>query len=117
MIKDFRINGARAPDAMHKAKVGMATGMGIVEKSSTTDKSASIVSVETIAGVFVVNKERAPSGIDCVRDDMSDYGNDLVKIKANEFTLMDKYYVGEKSGTDQYNNTTTSNLALNTRVP
>ena len=57
-----------------------------------------------------------PSGINCARGDMSDYDNDFVKIKANEPVSMDKYHAGEKFGTDQYDDTITSDLALNTRV-
>lgn len=116
MIRDFRINGAKAPDAMHKAKVDMVTGMGVVKEDSTTDKFANITSAETVADIFIVDKERVPSGINCARGDMSDYDNDFVKIKANEPVSLDKYHAGEKFGTDQYDETITSDLALNTRV-
>lgn len=116
MIRDFRINGAKAPDAMHKAKVDMVTGMGVVKEDSTTDKFANIASAETVTDIFIVDKERVPSGINCARGDMSDYDNDFVKIKANEPVSMDKYHAGEKFGTDQYDDTITSDLALNTRV-
>ena len=47
---------------------------------------------------------------------MSDYDNDFVKIKANEPVSLNKYHAGEKFGTDQYDKTITSDLALNTRV-
>ena len=57
MIRDFRINGAKAPDAMHKAKVDMVTGMGVVKEDSTTDKFANITSAETVADIFIVDKE------------------------------------------------------------
>ena len=116
MIRDFRINGAKAPDAMHKAKVEMVTGMGVVKEDSTTDKFANITTAETVTDIFIVDKERVPSGINCARGDMSDYDDDFVKIKANEPVSMDKYHAGEKFGTDQYDDTITSDLALDTGI-
>lgn len=116
MIRDFGINGAKAPDTMHKAKVVMATGMGVVKEDSVTDKFADIVAEETVADIFIVDKERVPSGINCAKGDMSDYDNDFVKIKANEFVSLDKYHAGEKFGTDQYDDTITKDLAIDTKV-
>jgi len=116
MIRDFRINGAKAPDAMHKAKVTMVTGMGVVKEDSTTDKFANISDTETVADIFIVDKERVPSGINCARGDMSDYDEDFVGIKANEPVSMDKYHAGEKFGTDQYDETITKELAIDTKV-
>lgn len=116
MIRDFRINGAKAPDAMHKAKVAMLTGMGVVKEDSSTDKFANVTSTETVADIFIVDKERVPSGINCARGDMSDYDDDFVKIKANEPVSMDKYPAGEKFGTDQYDETITKELSIGTRV-
>jgi len=116
MVRDFIINGAKAPDAMHKAKVAMVTGMGVVKEDSVTDKFANITDTETAADIFIVDKERVPSGLNCAKDDMSDYDDDFVKIKANEMVTMDKYHAGEKFGTDQYDSTITSDLAIDTRV-
>lgn len=116
MVRDFIINGAKAPDAMHKAKVDMVTGMGVVKEDSATDKFANITEEETVADIFIVDKERVPSGLNCARGDMSDYDEDFVKIKANEMVSMDKYHAGEKFGTDQYDETITKDLAIDTRV-
>ena len=95
MIRDFIINGAKAPDAMHKAKVAMATGMAVVKEDSTTDKYANITSEETVADIYFVDKERMPSGVNAARDDISDYDDDFVNIKANESVSIDKYAPGE----------------------
>lgn len=116
MVRDFIINGAKAPDAMHKAKVAMVTGMGVVKEDSDTDKYANITDAETVADIFIVDKERMPSGLNCARGEMSDYDEDFVTIKANEMVSMDKYHAGEKFGTDQYDDTITSDLAVDTRV-
>ena len=116
MVRDFIINGAKAPDAMHKAKVDMVTGMGVVMEDSVTDKFAKILDTETVADIFIVDKERIPTGINCARGDMSDYDDNFVKIQANEMVSLDKYHAGEKFGTDQYDTTISKDLAIDTRV-
>lgn len=117
MIRDFIINGAKAPDAMHKAKVAMVTGMAVVKEDSATDKYANITPDETVADIYFVDKERVPSGVNAARGDMSDYDEDFVKIKANEPVSMDKYAPGEKFGTDQYDDTSlVPDTAAGTRV-
>ena len=117
MIRDFIINGAKAPDAMHKAKVAMVTGMAVVKEDSATDKYANITSDETVADIYFVDKERVPSGINTARGDMSDYDEDFVNIKADEPVSLDKYAPGEKFGTDQYDSASlVNNTAINTRV-
>lgn len=116
MVRDFIINGAKAPDAMHKAKVDMVTGMGVVMEDSATDKFAKILDTETVADIFIVDKERIPTGINCARGDMSDYDDNFVKIQANEMVSLDKYHAGEKFGTDQYDTTISKDLAIDTRV-
>lgn len=116
MIRDFIINGAKAPDAMHKAKVAMMTDMGVVKEDTATDKYANIVEAETVEDIFIVDKERIPYGLNCAKGDMSDYDEDFVNIKANEMVSLDKYHAGEKFGTDQYDDTITEDLAVDTRI-
>ena len=113
MIRDFIINGAKAPDAMHKAKVAMVTGMAVVKEDSEADKYANITSAETVADIFFVDKERIPTGINTARGDMSDYDPDFVNIAAEEMVSLDKYAPGEKFGTDQYD---TSSITAETEV-
>lgn len=102
MLRDFIINGAKAPDAMHKAKVAMVTGMAVVKEDSASAKYANITSAETVADIFFVDKERIPSGCNCAKGDMSDYDADFVNIVADEFVTMDKFHAGERFGTDQF---------------
>lgn len=116
MVRDFVINGAKAPDAMHKAKVAMVTGMGVVKEDSTTDKFVNVTAAETVADIFIVDKERVPYGMDCARGEMSDYDKAFVEIAANEMVTVDKYHAGEKFGTDQYDNTITAELEIGTRI-
>lgn len=117
MIRDFIINGAKAPDAMHKAKVDMVTGMAVIKEDTATDRYANISSTETVADIYFVDKERVPSGANAAKGDMSDYDDDFINIKADEFVSMDKYAPGEKFGTDQYDTSSITNeTAIGTRV-
>lgn len=117
MIRDFIINGAKAPDAMHKAKVDMVTGMAVVKEDTDVSKYVNISSEESVADIYFVDKERVSSGCNAARIDMSDYDEDFVNIKADEFVSIDKYAPGEKFGTDQYDTASiTSETAIGTRV-
>ena len=97
MIRDMRRNGAQPKDTMHKAEVAMVTGMGVVIKDATT---VALPSAETASNVYVVTKERIPTGINAARVDMSDYDEDFVK--AGEFIGLERYTDGEKFATDQF---------------
>lgn len=117
MLRDFRINGAKAPDAMHKAKTKMVTGMAVVKEDTITDKFVKITETETVADILFVDKERVPTGVNAARGDMSDYDPDFVYIEANETVTIDKYSVDEKFGTDQYlESDFTAETAIDTRV-
>lgn len=116
MLRDFIINGAKAPDAMHKAKVAMVTGMAVVKEDTATDKFVNVTAAETVADIFFVDKERIPTGINCARGDMSDYDENFVNIDANEMVSLDKYAAGEKFGTDQYVVADFESAAIDTRV-
>lgn len=117
MLRDFRINGAKAPDAMHKAKVKMVTGMAVVKEDSATDKFVNTTSKETVADILFVDKERIPTGVNAARGDMSDYDEDFVNINADEMVTIDKFAPDEKFGTDQFvADDFTAETAIDTRV-
>lgn len=99
MIRDMRRNGAQPKDTMHKAEVAMVTGMGVVIKDATT---VALPSAETASNIYVVTKERIPTGINSARQDMSDYDEDFVNIKAGELIGLERYTDGEKFATDQF---------------
>lgn len=117
MLRDFRMNGAKAPDAMHKAKADMVTGMAVVREDTSTDKFVKVTETETTADILFVDKERVPSGVNAARGDMSDYDPDFVNIKANEMVTTDKFAADEKFGTDQFVEADfTAETAVDTRV-
>lgn len=99
MIRDIRRNGAQPKDTMHKAEVAMVTGMGVVIKDTST---VALPSAETVANIYVATKERIPTGVNTARENMSDYDEDFVNIKAGEFIGLERYTDGEKFATDQF---------------
>ena len=99
MIRDMRRNGAQPKDTMHKAGVEMSTGMCVVIKNET---EVVLPTSETSANVYVVTKERYPSGINAARTNMSDYDDDFVKVAKGEFVGLERYIDGEKFATDQF---------------
>lgn len=102
MIRDMRRNGAQPKDTMHKAKVEMKTGMGVVLADTISTKEVKLPEAETAANLYFVTKERIPTGINTARKEMSDYDDDFVKIAAGEFIGLEKYVPGEKFAVDQY---------------
>lgn len=98
MIRDMRRNGAQPKDTMHKAKVAMVTGMGVVIDGTTVV----LPTAETATNVYFATKERVPSGLNAARTDMSDYDDDFTKITKDEFVGLERYTDGEKFATDQF---------------
>lgn len=98
MIRDMRRNGAQPKDTMHKAKVAMVTGMGVVIDGATV----ALPTAETATNLYFVTKERVPSGVNAARTDMSDYDEDFTKIAKDEFVGLERYTDGEKFATDQF---------------
>lgn len=99
MLRDMRRNGSQPKDTMHKAFVDMETGMAVVIKDAT---SVTLPAAETATNIYFATKERIPTGINAARVNMSDYDEDFVKIKANEFIGLERYTDGEKLATDQF---------------
>lgn len=99
MIRDIRRNGAQPKDTMKKADAAMVTGMGVVIKDAATVK---LPGAEEVANIYVVTKERVPSGVNAAKVDMSDYDADFVNIAKGEFVGLERYTDGEKFATDQF---------------
>lgn len=117
MLREFMTNGAKAPDAMHKAKVVMSTGMAVVKEDSATDKFAGVTAEERSSDIYFVDKARIPTGVNAARLDISDYDENFVNIAANEPVIMNKYAPGEKFGTDQFSKSDfTTETPIDTRV-
>ena len=99
MIRDMRRNGAQPKDTMHKAKVAMVTGMGVVKEDK---EFVNLPSAETASNIYVATKERIATGANAVNQNRSDYFEEFVNIKVNEFLGLERYTDGEKFATDQF---------------
>ena len=100
MLRDIRRNGAQPKDTMHKAKVAMVTGMGVVKEDTKNTKEVKLPTAETTTNICLVTKERIPTGINAARQEMSDYDDDFTSVKIGEFVGLEVYTDGEKFGTD-----------------
>ncbi len=101
MIRELQVTMNKPANAMYKAgEEKIITGMAVVKNE--TNKTFEFASAETAADVFFVDKERVPSGYNAAGGDMSDYDEDFVTLKENEFGKLIAYYVGEKFAVDQY---------------
>lgn len=98
MLKNRIVNGQKASDATYEAHTAMKRGMGVVK--ATAGKTA-FVSEVTDAGIFVVDRDNLPKGIECAYTDRPDVKFD--DIAADDKVLLRAFVVGESFYTDQYN--------------
>lgn len=101
MLRELQVTMNKPANAMYKSgEEKIITGMAVVKNE--TNKTFEFASEETGSNVFFVDKERIPTGCNCARVDMSDYDEDFVTVKENEFAKLIAYYVGERFAVDQY---------------
>lgn len=104
MIRELQVTMNKPANAMYKAgEEKIITGMAVVKNE--VNKTFEFASAETAADVFFVDKERIPTGYNAARGDMSDYDEDFVTLKENDFGKLIAYYVGERFAVDQYDET------------
>ena len=104
MIRELQVTMNKPANAMYKAgEEKIITGMAVVKNEA--NKTFEFASAETAADVFFVDKERIPTGYNAASGDMSDYDEDFVTLKENDFGKLIAYYVGERFAVDQYDET------------
>ena len=101
MLRNLITNTGKIADATYTADVAMVRGMA-VEKSSG---EAVLPTADTGEGLFFVDKEPIPTGLDTVRGEISDYDDAFEKIAAGDHVKLLKYYAGEEIATDQVTGT------------
>lgn len=113
MLRELQVTKDKPANSMYKSgeEEAIITGMAVVKNES--NKTFEFASAETASDLFFVDKERVPSGLNAARGDMSDYDEDFVTLKENEFGKLITYYPGERFATDQYNET---DLEVDVRV-
>ena len=97
MIRNRIVNGQKATDATYVAHTDLVRGMGVVK--ATAGETAFPKETSDV-GVFVVDRDNIPTGIECAYTDRPDVAFD--NIKANEKVLLRAYVVGESFYVDQY---------------
>lgn len=101
MLRDFQANYGKVKNTMFKAADAMVTGMAVVKNH--VNNTVAFPAAATADNLFLVTKERVPTGINAGRGDMSDYDDNFVKITEDEFVGLEQYVTqGERFGTDQY---------------
>lgn len=101
MLRELQVTMNKPANAMYKSgEEKIITGMAVIKNE--TNKTFEFASAETASDVFFVDKERIPTGINCAKGDMSDYDEDFVTLKENDFGKLIAYYVGERFAVDQY---------------
>ena len=96
MIKNRIVNGQKATDATYVAHADLVRGMGVVKAAGKTAFPAET----TDAGIFVVDRDNLPSGVECAYTDRPDKAFDA--IKEGEIVLTRAFAVGESFYVDQY---------------
>lgn len=103
MLRELMVNEGHIAPAGYAAASNCKTGMG-VQISHSTGKFA-FPSAESATNIFVVKKERYPSGVNAANTQFSDYDEDFNTVKAGEYAPLCNYYAGESFATDQYGST------------
>lgn len=97
MIRNRIVNGQKSTDATYVAHTNLVRGMGVVK---ATAGETAFPTKTTDVGVFVVDRDNIPSGIECTYTDRPDVKFD--NIKADEKVLMRAFVIGESFYVDQY---------------
>ena len=97
MLRNRIVNGQKASDATYAAHAEMVRGMGVVKAAAGKTAFAAEL---TDAGVFLVDRDNLPKGIECAYTDRPDTAFD--KIEADDKVLLRAYVLGESFYTNQY---------------
>lgn len=101
MLRDIIVNGQDAAIASFTIGSAAATGMGVVVDSQA-NKTVKLPAAETATDVFVLQKARIPTGINCAKEYFSDYDTEFNTFASGDHVVLNKYYVGEYFATDAY---------------
>ena len=113
MLRDNIVNDGKFAIATHKAEADCSTGMGVVIDVAT--KTFAVPSEETATDIYLIDKERIPTGINASKTDYSDYFEEFVTVEKDEFAKLVKYVRGESFLTDQIGSDVTAD-AVGKRV-
>lgn len=85
-------------NAMKTAEVAMVQGMGVVVE----DDTVKLPTEATAKDIFIVTKERIPTGLDSIQGDIPDYDERFENIEKGDFVVLIKPTTPERFFTDQF---------------
>lgn len=97
MLRNRIVNGQKASDATYVAHADLVRGMGVVKSTAGVTAFAGATTDE---GVFLVDRDNLPAGIECVYTDRPDVKFD--NIKEGDKIILRPYVIGESFYTNQY---------------
>lgn len=97
MLRNRIVNGQKASDATYTAHADLVRGMGVVKGVAG---ATAFVDATKDAGVFLVDRDNLPKGIECAYTDRPDKAFD--NIAQNDLVILRPYVIGESFYTDQY---------------
>lgn len=106
MLRNRIVNGQKASDATYEAHTDLKRGMGVCK---AVEGKTAFLSALGDAGVFVVDRDNLPKGIECAYTDRPDTAFD--NIAEGDKVILRPYVVGESFYTDQYISDATENGA------
>lgn len=100
MLRNLQIKSGKPVYTMYKAATDMKTGMGVV--INYANNTVEFPAADTADNIFIVDKERIPTGINASRGDLSDYEEEFVTIKAGDLVKIHTPEEGERRAVDQF---------------
>ena len=97
MLRNRIVNGQKASDATYTAHADLVRGMGVVKGVAG---ATAFVGEATDAGVFLVDRDNLPKGIECAYNDRPDKAFDAIAL--GDKVILRPYVIGESFYTDQY---------------
>lgn len=97
MLRNRIVNGQKASDATYTAHTDLVRGMGVVKGVAG---ATAFVDATKDAGVFLVDRDNLPKGIECAYTDRPDKAFDAIAL--GDKVILRPYVIGESFYTDQY---------------
>lgn len=99
MLRELINHGGKAAETTYVAASDMRTGMGVVKN---VDGTCSFPEVATSKNIFLVDKERIPTGVNAGKTYLSDYEEEFHTIVKDDRVKLPEYDFGEKFATSEY---------------
>lgn len=99
MLRELINHGGKAAETTYVAATELKTGMGVIK---TVDGKAILPTEATSANIFLVDKERIPTGVNAGRTYLSDYEAEFNTVAAGDRVKLPEYDFGEKFATSEY---------------